>query len=384
MKVAPSSGKTSSQRYPPPPIPLDRPNVKELKKHESLTMKLRSDPADDNSQTYDLTIPFFRTGKPEEWLLFLKLLKQVLVGQNITAGPPKYAMTRRLIQGDTLTVFNNAAIDKGNETNANFELCLQDVTTHIFPKRALTHQKRFMRRHMKKPRDMPIRSFAARVTELNEYLKEFPPFDEDQGLDEDELFDIVEFGVPNSWQKSMILHGFKTEDEDKNMSELVEFCERHEYTEESYTGNENENSKKKAKRSNDDDDKKPSPQSSKNKGNKNEKFCDLHKQYGHSTAECKVVQAQIEKFRSSNWKTKQSDKDSKKSSTKASVMALIQKGVQDSMKQFLKNKKRKRDESNFNAETAEVDAESEANNSIDLDEFDDIVLSPDEDEESST
>ena len=93
---------------------MDQPNVKELKKHESLTMKLRSDPADNNSQTYDLTIPFFRTGKPEEWLLFLKLLKQVLVGQNITAGPPKYAMTRRLIQGDTLTVFNNAAIDKGN------------------------------------------------------------------------------------------------------------------------------------------------------------------------------------------------------------------------------------------------------------------------------
>lgn len=69
--------------------------------------------------------------------------------------------------------------------------------------------------------------------------------------------------------------------------------------------------------------------------------------------------------------------------TKASVMALIQKGVQDSMKQLLKNKKRKRDESNFNAETAD-DAESEANNSIDLDEFDDIVLSPDEDEESNT
>jgi hypothetical protein len=180
------------------------------------------------------------------------------------------------------------------------------------------------------------------------------------------------------------LHGFKTDDKDKNMSELVEFCEHHEYTEESHTGNDNENSKKKSKRSNDDDDRKPSPQSSKNKGNRNEKFCDLHKKYGHSTAECKVVQAQIEKYRSSNWKTKQSDKDSKKSSTKESVMAFIQKGVQDSIKQFLKNKKRKRDESNFNAETAEADAESEANNSIDLAEFDDIVLSPDEDEESST
>jgi hypothetical protein len=33
-----------------------------------------------------------------------------------------------------------------------------------------------------------------------------------------------------------------------------------------------------------------------------EKFCDLHQKFGHSTSECKVVQGQIQRIRSS-WET---------------------------------------------------------------------------------
>ncbi len=62
MKVSQPSANTGRKPFVPPPIPLERPTVKELKKQEYLTMKLRSDPADANSQTYDLTIQFFRTG----------------------------------------------------------------------------------------------------------------------------------------------------------------------------------------------------------------------------------------------------------------------------------------------------------------------------------
>ena len=77
MKVSPPSANTGRKSHARPPIPLERPAVKELKKQEYLTMKLRSDPADANSQTYDLTIQFFRTGTPEEWLLFQRDLHRV-------------------------------------------------------------------------------------------------------------------------------------------------------------------------------------------------------------------------------------------------------------------------------------------------------------------
>ncbi len=178
MKIAQPSTSTGRKPSVPPLIPLEQPTVKELKKQEYLTMKLRSDPTDANSQTYDLTIQFFRTGTPEEWLLFQRDLNRVLIGQNITTGPQKFAMIRRLITGDTLAVFNNAAQEHGNETNATFLQCLQDVTTHIFPQRALAFQKRYMRRYFRKPKDMTTREFAARLSELNQYLKQFPPFED--------------------------------------------------------------------------------------------------------------------------------------------------------------------------------------------------------------
>jgi hypothetical protein len=254
VKVSQPNTKTGRKPFVPPPIPLERPAVKELKKQEYLTMKLRSDPTDANSQTYDLTIQFFRTGTPEEWLLFQRDLHRVLTGQNITTGPQKFTMIRRLITGDTLAVFNKAAQEHGNETNATFLRCLQDVTNHIFPQRALAFQKRYMRRYLRKPKDMTTREFAARLSELNQYLKQFPPFEDNQEIDDEELIDIMEFGIPNSWQTNMVLQGF--DPLDNTLADLVAFCKRHEFMEVNSEKNNIDNAKPKGKGSGDSD-KKP-------------------------------------------------------------------------------------------------------------------------------
>lgn len=372
MKVSQTSANTGKKPFVPPPIPLARPAIKELKKQEYLTMKLRSDPADANSQTYDLTIQFFRTGAPEEWLLFQRDLNRVLTGQNITTGPQKFTMIRRLITGDTLAVFNNAAQEHGNETNATFLQCLQDVTTHIFPQRALSFQKRYMRRYMRKPKDMTTREFAARISELNQYLKQFPPFEDNQEIDEEEIIDIIEFGIPHSWQKHMVLQGF--DPLENTLAELVAFCERHEFTEGNLENN--DKARNKEKHSNDLD-KKPAARAAISKGqNKNGKFCALHKTHGHSTDECKVVKAQIEEMQS-KWDKGQSNKKASSKDTKATVMSLVEKSVKASMKKLLhNNKKRKVSETNFNIETSEKEGET-----FDIDEFENLVLSS-EDESS--
>jgi hypothetical protein len=341
---------SSGKRFVPPPIPLERPETKEIKKNECLTLKLRTDPANNDSQTYELTVKFFSSGTAEEWLVFLRDLKRILVGQNITQGAGKYMMIRRLIFGDTLAVFNKNAQELGNETNANFELALQAVTTHVFPQRALSYQKRYMRRYMRKPRNMTTREFAARVNELNEYLKQFPPYDDDQELAEEEILDILEFAVPNTWQKNMVLQGF-----DPLMhtsSDFVAFCERHEFTE----GNlDNSNDKKEAKPKtslkssyNDEKSRAKSSAEAKSKTNKRkttEKWCDLHQTHGHDTHECKVVQSQIQKMRQS-WETVrptksyQPGKDSNgKNKNKKELMSM----VKESLKELMKNKKTKQE-----------------------------------------
>ena len=65
-------------------------------------------PANENSSTYKLTVLYFQARTPEELLLFIRSLKKVLVGQNITTGPNQYALARQLLQGDVLTAFEKA------------------------------------------------------------------------------------------------------------------------------------------------------------------------------------------------------------------------------------------------------------------------------------
>ena len=96
-----------------------------------------------------------------------------------------------------------AETENRHETAENFDLALQAVTETVFPKKALTTQKRYMRRIMRKPKDMRTRDYCARYAELNKYLEDFPPFrGKAQVLPEDEILEHLEFSIPNSWQRS--------------------------------------------------------------------------------------------------------------------------------------------------------------------------------------
>eukprot|EP00957_Ditylum_brightwellii_P052877 4009347-Ditylum_brightwellii.AAC.1 len=67
------------------------------------------------SPIYELLLPFFESRTPEEWILFRRGLTAVLMGQNITQGPPSYAAAKTLLKGDALTVFEQAEIACGNQ-----------------------------------------------------------------------------------------------------------------------------------------------------------------------------------------------------------------------------------------------------------------------------
>eukprot|EP00957_Ditylum_brightwellii_P045830 3477155-Ditylum_brightwellii.AAC.1 len=51
-------------------------------------------------------------------------------------------------------------------------------------------------------RETTVKEWVAQVSELNGYLKDFPVTNGNptQPLDEDELLDILEYGVPASWR----------------------------------------------------------------------------------------------------------------------------------------------------------------------------------------
>ena len=85
---------------------------------------------------------------------------------------------------------------------------------------------------MKKPLSMTVQEYVSRVGELNQYLTEFPPSAVAltiTKLPEDELMDILEFSVPQSWKRQMLLMDFNPID--STPAQFVNFCQRLELTE---------------------------------------------------------------------------------------------------------------------------------------------------------
>jgi len=302
------------KRLLPPVVPFLRIKKPDLKKDEFLTFKLRSNPGQDTSPTYDLSVPFFNRGTAEELFDLLKNINRVCTGQNITDGPGRYSLARRLLQGDALAAFNRHATQRGNETVANFKLVLQDLTTHVLPRRALQLQRRYMRRTVRKSPEMSTREFITRLMEVNQLLNEFPPFAANQALPEDKILDIAEFAIPASWQKTMVLQGFDPTTHTPN--KFIEFCERLEFAK-GFNAQQHNNKKEMSSQADPSGCSTETLTRSANKSsrrgkNHNKKrkerdlYCELHGTTDHDTGECKVLKAQAHKMRA-NWETHRSN-----------------------------------------------------------------------------
>jgi hypothetical protein len=281
-----------------PPIPLSRSESSAAKPEDILKFKLLSTPTDNDGPTYEVKVKIFRTGTPEDFIKTVIALKKVLRGQNITTDQAQYAMARRLFIGEALTSFNNACNAIGAETVQNLDAVLMQVAGSVFPLRAYAIQKQAMRRFMRKPREMSIREYVDRILELNDYLVYFPTKIGEADatkLPDEEIMDILVFGIPNTWQKRMVELGFDSSSHTPN--EFIEMCERISFGESTETG---QNVKTKPSAGEKGVKLPPNPfvKDSKLKKNNKEKYCPLHKTYGHDANECKVIQAQAKRMAS--------------------------------------------------------------------------------------
>ena len=70
MKIVHQAKGNNGPRYSPPPIPLEREEANvTLKKGEYADFKLLTDPDDEDSPEYTLSLPYFKKGGPEDWRL---------------------------------------------------------------------------------------------------------------------------------------------------------------------------------------------------------------------------------------------------------------------------------------------------------------------------
>ena len=296
MKTTSNKVSQTNRRYLKPVIGLERPTPVTLQKGEYVILKCRTVPGDAKSPTYDLPIPYFKTGSPEEFLNWRKSLDKAMIGQDCTTAEAKYGMARRLLDGDALAAFNQSANSFTSENLASFDHVIAELTAHVFPARAGQTQKRYMRRFMKKPIGMSIKAFFARFVEINELFVYFPPHPKTQAdvekFDSDELLDILEYAIPFAWKREMLLQDF--DPVVSTLDAFTAFCERLEITlphqeTEKKTNKKDQEQKHTTKRKNRE-----------SQNNADDKYCTLHGKGNHSTSECFTLKRKANKLKKDN------------------------------------------------------------------------------------
>ena len=207
-----------------PIIDLERSLENILKKGKFIGIKCHNIPGDNNGESYDINLTYYKGRSPEEWLLWKDKLFKPLDGQSISTGLLRYTFTQRLLIEDTKATFNQAALDIGIRTVYNFNNVLAEMTKHANPAYASRKQKRYLHRHLIKPKNMKLSTFISRLQELNAYLEEFPPDAEGQvttSLPVDEIMDIIYQSMPTTWKNKMIEQGFNYAD--SNVKEMADF-----------------------------------------------------------------------------------------------------------------------------------------------------------------
>ena len=153
-------------------------------------------------------------------------LLKTLDGQSISTGPQRYTFTERLLTGDAKATFNQAALETGIRTIDNFNKVLMEMTKHAFPAYAFREQKRYLRRHLVKPRSLKLHSFISRLQELNAYLADCPPDTVGQAtisLSANKIMNIIHHSMLTTWENKMIEQVFNYAD--FTVKELTDFAE---------------------------------------------------------------------------------------------------------------------------------------------------------------
>ena len=193
-------------------------------------------------------------------------------------------------------------------TTAIITRAIEAAAGSVMPYRTLEKQKRFMRRKMRKPADMTIRQYAQHLVRINdEELPHLPPYVARQKLSDDEMMDIIIFGIPKSWTNEMSKQDFDAFAVGRTIRQVVEFCERLESVEDTATVTRSNTSNKKAKHSNTGKNTTPKPEG---------KWCEFHKTKSHDTSECEALKKAAKNGKDSGFKSKNKTWDRKSADAK--------------------------------------------------------------------
>ena len=107
--------------------------------------------------------------------------------------------------------FDKIQAQYGGATNNHLKLIQEGLLEYLFPINVLPKQNSAMRRAMRKSWSMNFKRFAARLTEINNFLPLLPWSDASNKMEMEELNEILLHEVPNGWSKQSYLQGWDFE-----------------------------------------------------------------------------------------------------------------------------------------------------------------------------
>lgn len=380
MKVAASAVKQVELQNKTPLLPLvpDK-TIENLNKDNSVTYNLRTNPGDANSPTYKATIRVLEGSESVRLILQWKRdALRVVEGLNITTIDNKIRIVTTLMKGSPRNIFISsinydaqlrmdealkaaqalpalngdsaetrraAAVAAVNghgrdyyRHNDDFLVALNRVVENLIPKKTLAQVKRYLRRECRKPAGMKIRTYWQHLARIDhEELRQLPPFGPNQGFQQDEWNEIIQYAVPKSWIKEMDRQGF--DPWGKTTEELVDFLERIETAEDF-------NPDKVNKSNNNKDSKNGSPNKKPYKGD-GSLYCMVHGKGNHKTEDCTTIKRMANKNKESPNKSWNRKAEEAKKKSKKELNAIIEEAVDKKLAEVnsVENKRKSDDDS---------------------------------------
>lgn len=186
-----------------------------------------------NGSQYKKKVAKFHGGSVSEWIAVKESLAELWEQNSVTGAADRNASIKTVLRDDALTAYEASLQEsksgvEGNENlpmnNQMIEKALDAVSREVFPHRALEVQKLWMRRGIKKPKEMPYRKMAAAVAKINKALSHFPGATEDDQFKNDELLEILEWSLPPKWRAKFDLDGYVPSLHDR--ARLLAECEQ--------------------------------------------------------------------------------------------------------------------------------------------------------------
>ena len=160
-------------RIEPPPILLINKDPPEANEYEILKINMRQNSSDAALETYELNIVTFEHGQPEEFLQLMKNFKREVERTGTTTAVGKINHLHTLLRGEELKEFNKLASHNSGMNVAHLKFFQKGLLVYFPSINDLSKKKRTMCHAMRKPWYLPLKRFAACLTELNNYLPLF-------------------------------------------------------------------------------------------------------------------------------------------------------------------------------------------------------------------